>query len=182
MTAGSSALLNQPLQSHYLHHASPHGTFLAIELVKLPIGVLTLAGLCSALALSANHKHLALVSATAINYVQSMSTVLAEPTTVFADLSSNPYRINILAYPPPGHSVDQTGKADASQALANAVNAANKATSHGLITLLVFALSILLFVTGWLAPEVTGLLAAALLVAFKVLKPDQAVQGFGSPA
>ncbi len=45
-----------------------------------------------------------------------------------------------------------------------------------------FAVSILLFVTGWLAPEVTGLLAAALLVAFKVLKPDQAVQGFGSPA
>jgi di/tricarboxylate transporter len=56
------------------------------------------------------------------------------------------------------------------------------ATAHGLITLLVFAVSILLFVTGWLAPEVTGLLAAALLVAFKVLKPDQAVQGFGSPA
>jgi len=55
-------------------------------------------------------------------------------------------------------------------------------TAHGLITLLVFAGSILLFVTGWLAPEVTGLLAAALLVAFKVLKPDQAVQGFGSPA
>ena len=56
------------------------------------------------------------------------------------------------------------------------------ATAHGLITLLVFAVSILLFVTGWLAPEVTGLLAAALLVAFKVLKPDQAVHGFGSPA
>ena len=56
------------------------------------------------------------------------------------------------------------------------------ATADGLITLLVFAVSILLFVTGWLAPEVTGLLAAALLVAFKVLKPDQAVQGFGSPA
>ena len=52
----------------------------------------------------------------------------------------------------------------------------------GIITLLVFAVSILLFVTGWLAPEVTGLLAAALLVAFRVLKPDEAVQGFGSPA
>jgi len=52
----------------------------------------------------------------------------------------------------------------------------------GLATLLIFAGSILLFVTGWLAPEVTGLLAAALLVAFKVLKPDEAVQGFGSPA
>jgi di/tricarboxylate transporter len=52
----------------------------------------------------------------------------------------------------------------------------------GLITLAVFAASIVLFITGWLAPEVTGLLAAALLVAFKVLKPDEAVQGFGSPA
>jgi len=52
----------------------------------------------------------------------------------------------------------------------------------GLITLLVFAGAIVLFVGGWLAPEVTGLLAAALLVTFKVLKPDEAVQGFGSPA
>lgn len=52
----------------------------------------------------------------------------------------------------------------------------------GLITLLVFGGAILLFITGWLAPEVTGLLAAALLVSFKVLKPDEAVQGFGSPA
>jgi len=52
----------------------------------------------------------------------------------------------------------------------------------GLITLAIFAISIVLFVTGWLAPEVTALLAAALLVAFKVLKPDEAVQGFGSPA
>ncbi len=52
----------------------------------------------------------------------------------------------------------------------------------GLITLLVFAVSIVLFVGGWLAPEVTGLLAAALLVTFRVLKPEEAVQGFGSPA
>ena len=52
----------------------------------------------------------------------------------------------------------------------------------GAITLAVFALAILLFVTGWLAPEVTGLLAAALLVTFRVLKPDEAVQRFGSPA
>lgn len=56
------------------------------------------------------------------------------------------------------------------------------AQPQGLITLVIFGLSILLFVTGWLAPEVTGLLAAALLVACKVLKPDEAVQGFGSPA
>ena len=55
-------------------------------------------------------------------------------------------------------------------------------TPHGAITLAVFAGAIVLFVTGWLAPEVTGLLAAALLVAFKVLKPDEAVQGFGAPA
>ncbi len=56
------------------------------------------------------------------------------------------------------------------------------ATPAGLITLAVFAGAMVLFVTGWLAPEVTGLLAAALLVSFKVLKPDEAVQGFGSPA
>jgi di/tricarboxylate transporter len=56
------------------------------------------------------------------------------------------------------------------------------ATPDGLITLVVFAVSMLLFVTGWLAPEVTGLLAAALLVTCRVLKPDEAVQGFGSPA
>ncbi|MEB3350007.1 MAG: SLC13 family permease [Cyanobacteriota bacterium] len=55
-------------------------------------------------------------------------------------------------------------------------------TPQGLITLLVFAGSIVLFVTGWLAPEVTGLLAAGLLVALGVLKPDQAVSGFGAPA
>jgi len=55
-------------------------------------------------------------------------------------------------------------------------------TSGGLITLLVFAGAIVLFVTGALAPEVTGLLAAALLVSFRVLKPEEAVQGFGSPA
>jgi len=56
------------------------------------------------------------------------------------------------------------------------------ATPGGLITLLVFAGAIVLFVTGWLAPEVTGLLAAALLVTFRVLTPEEAVQGFGSPA
>lgn len=55
-------------------------------------------------------------------------------------------------------------------------------TPQGLITLLVFAGSIVLFISGALAPEVTGLLAAALLVSFRVLQPDEAVQGFGSPA
>lgn len=56
------------------------------------------------------------------------------------------------------------------------------ATPEGLITLAVFLGAMVLFITGWLAPEVTGLLAAALLVSFQVLKPDEAVQGFGSPA
>ncbi len=52
----------------------------------------------------------------------------------------------------------------------------------GLITLAVFAGAIALFVSGRLAPEVTGLLAVALLVSFRVLTPEEAVQGFGSPA
>lgn len=52
----------------------------------------------------------------------------------------------------------------------------------GIITLLVFSGAIVLFVTGWVAPEVTGLLAVALLVASGVLKPDEAAEGFGSPA
>ena len=32
-------------------------------------------------------------------------------------------------------------------------------TPHGLITLLVFAVSLVLFISGWLAPELTGLFA-----------------------
>lgn len=52
----------------------------------------------------------------------------------------------------------------------------------GCITLLVFGLSLVLFITGWLAPEITGLLAVALLVSFGVLDPREAVQGFGTPA
>ena len=51
-----------------------------------------------------------------------------------------------------------------------------------LITLLVLAGSIVLFIGGWLAPELTGLLAAALLMVTGVLKPSEAVEGFGSPA
>ena len=51
-----------------------------------------------------------------------------------------------------------------------------------LTTLLVLAGSIVLFVTGWLAPEITGLLAAALLIVGGVLKPSEALEGFGSPA
>ncbi|MFZ9849185.1 MAG: SLC13 family permease [Vulcanococcus sp.] len=51
-----------------------------------------------------------------------------------------------------------------------------------LVTLLVLLGSIVLFVGGWLAPEVTGLLAMALLIVSGVLKPADAVEGFGSPA
>ena len=51
-----------------------------------------------------------------------------------------------------------------------------------LITLLVLLVSVVLFVGGWLAPELTGLLAAALLMASGVLTPAEAVAGFGSPA
>lgn len=51
-----------------------------------------------------------------------------------------------------------------------------------LITLLVLLGSVGLFISGWLAPEVTGLLAAALLIVGGVLKPSEAVEGFGSPA
>lgn len=52
----------------------------------------------------------------------------------------------------------------------------------GAITLAVLAGSVVLFITGWLAPEVTGLLAAGLLIATGVLKPAEAMAGFGSPA
>ena len=55
-------------------------------------------------------------------------------------------------------------------------------TGQGLTTLLVFLGAIVLFVSGKLAPEVTGLLAAALLVSLGVLTPEEAVKGFGSPA
>ncbi len=52
----------------------------------------------------------------------------------------------------------------------------------GAITLAVLVGSVVLFITGWLAPEVTGLLAAGLLIATGVLKPSEAVEGFGSTA
>ncbi|SBO41863.1 conserved membrane protein of unknown function [Cyanobium sp. NIES-981] len=44
------------------------------------------------------------------------------------------------------------------------------------------ALSVVLFISGWLPPEITGLLAMGLLMASGVLKPAEAVEGFGSPA
>jgi di/tricarboxylate transporter len=51
-----------------------------------------------------------------------------------------------------------------------------------LITLLVLAGSVVLFIGGWIVPELTGLLAAALLIVTGVLKPAEALEGFGSPA
>ena len=51
-----------------------------------------------------------------------------------------------------------------------------------LITLLTLAGSVVIFIGGWLAPDVTGLLAMALLIVGGVLKPGEAVAGFGSPA
>jgi di/tricarboxylate transporter len=51
-----------------------------------------------------------------------------------------------------------------------------------MITLMVLAGSIVLFISGWLAPEITGLLAASLLILTGVLKPGEAMEGFGSPA
>jgi len=51
-----------------------------------------------------------------------------------------------------------------------------------LITLAVLVLSVVLFVWGVIAPEVTGLLAVGLLMATGVLKPGEALAGFGSPA
>ncbi len=53
---------------------------------------------------------------------------------------------------------------------------------QALITLAVLLLAILLFVSGVLAPELTGLLSVALLMASGVLSPQKALAGFGSPA
>ena len=51
-----------------------------------------------------------------------------------------------------------------------------------LITLAVLLLSISLFVWAVIPPEITGLLAVGLLMATGVLKPGEALDGFGSPA
>ena len=53
---------------------------------------------------------------------------------------------------------------------------------HALITLAVLGLAIVLFITGWLAPELTGLLSLGLLISTGVLGPQEALSGFGSPA
>ena len=53
---------------------------------------------------------------------------------------------------------------------------------EALITLAVLVLAVGLFVSGSLAPELTGLLSLGLLVATGVLTPPEALAGFGSPA
>tara|TARA_Y100001968_G_scaffold123664_1_gene112645 strand:+ start:8172 stop:9992 length:1821 start_codon:yes stop_codon:yes gene_type:complete len=53
---------------------------------------------------------------------------------------------------------------------------------NALFTLGVLVLAVVLFITGALAPELTGLLSVALLIATGVLSPQKALAGFGSPA
>ena len=53
---------------------------------------------------------------------------------------------------------------------------------QALITLAVLALAVVLFITGVIAPELTGLLSLSLLIATGVLNPQEALAGFGSPA
>ena len=53
-------------------------------------------------------------------------------------------------------------------------------TPHALITLSVLGLAVVLFITGALAPELTGLLSLGLLLACGVLSPQEALAGFGS--
>ena len=55
-------------------------------------------------------------------------------------------------------------------------------TPLALITLTVLGLAVVLFITGALAPELTGLLSLGLLLACGVLSPQEALVGFGSPA
>ena len=53
---------------------------------------------------------------------------------------------------------------------------------QALITLGVLLLAIMLFISGVLAPELTGLLSVSLLMATGVLDPQRALAGFRSPA
>ena len=55
-------------------------------------------------------------------------------------------------------------------------------TPDALITLSVLGLAVVLFITGALAPELTGLLSLGLLLACGVLSPQEALVGCGSPA
>ena len=53
---------------------------------------------------------------------------------------------------------------------------------QALITLAVLFFAVVLFVSGALAPELTGLLSMSMLIATGVLSPQKALAGFGSPA
>ena len=53
---------------------------------------------------------------------------------------------------------------------------------EALITLAVLMLAVMLFISGALAPELTGLLSLGLLIVTGVLTPPEALAGFGSPA
>jgi len=53
---------------------------------------------------------------------------------------------------------------------------------EALITLAVLMLAVVLFISGALAPELTGLLSLGLLIVTGVLTPPEALAGFGSPA
>ena len=53
---------------------------------------------------------------------------------------------------------------------------------QALISLGVLVLAVVLFISGALAPELTGLLSVGLLMATGVLGPQEALAGFGSPA
>ncbi|CAK6697848.1 SLC13 family permease [Synechococcus sp. BA-124 BA4] len=55
-------------------------------------------------------------------------------------------------------------------------------TPSGWITLAVLLAAIVVFVGGWLAPDIVALVAAGLLIATGVLKAGDALAGFGSPA
>ena len=54
--------------------------------------------------------------------------------------------------------------------------------SQALISLAVLILAVVLFISNALAPELTGLLSVSLLMATGVLRPEEALSGFGSPA
>ncbi len=55
-------------------------------------------------------------------------------------------------------------------------------TPEAIITLAIIAMAIVLFISGGLAPELTGLLSVGLLIGSGVLTPQKALAGFGSPA
>ncbi len=53
---------------------------------------------------------------------------------------------------------------------------------EAVITLAILVLAIVLFISGALAPELTGLLSVGLLIGSGILTPQKALAGFGSPA